>query len=533
MTKEVALGLALVVAGAAQQAPTPNAGKRYALLVGNTAYKLLPALPAALEETKAVQTALEQVGFEITRNDNINRTSFFPSLSDFVNKLRPGDVCFFYFSGYTAQIDEDDNTYLLPADFDPNDTRPMENRALMLGVIQQRIEQRQETALKIFLLEAPRKLDVPIRGATAGVRYPALEESHESLFAFAALPGQVVATRREGIGLFTERVIANIEKPGTRLKDVFSNAKTEVARATQGQQIPLEADNLVSEGFYFREPKTPEPPPPPVTVTNAEPKKDIRPPGFQARNLRGDHEDYVWIPNGQFKMGCVPGDNRCNQNENPRHEVRISKGFWMGRNEVQVRSYQDYLEAQSKILKRKLSMPRPAPFETRNWSNGSYPMVQVKWEDAKQYCAWAGGRLPTEAEWEYAARAGSEDATYPFSGANLRDKVNFDNPKTQAEPVAKYIPNAWGLYDMAGNVWEWVSDFYSETYYREVGRLAVDPQGPPTGKDHVARGGSYNSDQNYLRISFRRSFGDGVNNLGFRCVLEDTPESSQRLDLKP
>jgi formylglycine-generating enzyme required for sulfatase activity len=533
MTKEVALGLALVIAAAAQQTPAPNPGKRYAFLVGNAAYKLLPALPAALEETKALQAALQQAGFEITRNDNINQPDFFPTLANFVNKLRPDDVCFFYFSGYTVQAEDDDNTYLLPADFNPNDPRPIENRALMLRVIQQRIDQRQETALKIFMLEAPRKLDRPIQGAIPGVRSPALEDVHESLFAFAALPGQTVsAAPAGGMGLFTQQVIANIGKPGSRLRDVFDNAKEQVARATERRQIPLVADNVV-EGFYFHEPKAPEPPPTPAIVTIPEPNKDPRPPGFPARNLLGDHEDYVWIPGGQFQMGCVPGDSRCNTNENPRHEVRISKGFWMGHNEVQVRSYQDYLEAQSKRLKRRLLMPRPAPIETRNWSNGSYPMVEVKWEDAKEYCAWAGGRLPTEAEWEYAARAGSKDAIYPFGGANLRGKVNFDNPKTQAEPVGKYNPNAWGLYDMAGNVWEWVSDFYSETYYRQVGPLAVDPQGPSMGKEHVARGGSYNSDQNYLRISFRKSFGDGVNNLGFRCVLEDTPETSQRLDIKP
>src|SRR5579864_8403301 len=124
MTKEVALGLAFVVASAAQQAPAPKTAKRYAFLVGNSAYKLLPALPAALEEAKSLQAALEQAGFEITRNDNINQPDFFPTLANFINKLRPDDVCFFYFSGYTVQIEEDDNTYLLPADFNPNDTRP-------------------------------------------------------------------------------------------------------------------------------------------------------------------------------------------------------------------------------------------------------------------------------------------------------------------------------------------------------------------------------------------------------------------------
>src|ERR1700682_429624 len=103
MTKEVALGVALVVATAAQQAATPNTGKRYALLVGNTAYKLLPALPAALAETNALQAALEQAGFEVTRKDNTGKAQFIPELVKFLDQIQPNDVCFFYFSGYTVQ----------------------------------------------------------------------------------------------------------------------------------------------------------------------------------------------------------------------------------------------------------------------------------------------------------------------------------------------------------------------------------------------------------------------------------------------
>jgi len=527
MTHSVALVLALAVGAWAQQTQTPNAGKRYALLVGNATYKKLPAVPAAVEESKALQLALDRAGFEITRQDNAGLMEFYGgTLANFLKQLKSGDVCFFYFSGYTVQSIDGDDNYLLPVDFDPNDDSPMQDRALRLRVIQQRID-RQTTALKIFMLESPRKLDLSIRGAVgAGVQAPTLNEIREALFAFAAVPGQVAsAVPGGGIGLFTQKVIANIEKPGTRLKDVFENAKEEVARATQAQQIPLVENNVVTEGFYFHQPVEPppvQPVPPPSERSPA--------PGFLTNNHR-DHEDYVWIPEGHFQMGCVPADQHCEPNEKPQHEVRISKGFWMGRNEVQVVSYKRYIEAQKKSNP-KAEMPS-GPLEDRKWSKDSNPMVNITWDKAKAYCAWAGGRLPTEAEWEYAARAGSE-AIYPFDGESSRDKANFEG-KSGADifpgvaPVHSFDPNAWKLHDMAGNVWEWVNDFYGEGYYRES--PPVDPQGPKPGKDHVIRGGSFDAvAEKHLRISFRKSFGGSGNSLGFRCVLDETADTSKVLD---
>jgi sulfatase modifying factor 1 len=172
-----------------------------------------------------------------------------------------------------------------------------------------------------------------------------------------------------------------------------------------------------------------------------------------------------------------------------------------------------------------------APGDYRGWSIPDYPMVNVSWQDAKNYCAWAGGRLPTEAEWEFAARAG-QDGIYPFDSEHSRDKANFAGKQgadifDRVAPVHSFDPNAWGLNDMAGNVWEWVSDIYSETFYHES--PGGDPQGPQAGKDHVMRGGSWDSDPDkHLRISVRKAGATG-NVVGFRCVLEDTPATNQLL----
>lgn len=258
-----------------------------------------------------------------------------------------------------------------------------------------------------------------------------------------------------------------------------------------------------------------------------------KPASLGPKSNRKDREEYVYIPPGRFKMGCAPGDKLCKPDEKPQHEVTISNGFWMGRNEVEVDAWRRYVNDSGK----KMKMP-PAPLfpEDKNWRSGDHPIVNVSWENARDYCAWAGGRLPYEAEWEYAARAGAENEIYPLNDENSRDKANFAGTKGNdiyefTAPVHKFDASKFGLYDMAGNVWEWVNDFYSSDYYEHS--PAVNPKGPSDGNKHVRRGGSFDSDpREHLRISLRDPFNKAENNVGFRCVLEDTPDLGRILDLQ-
>jgi formylglycine-generating enzyme required for sulfatase activity len=231
---------------------------------------------------------------------------------------------------------------------------------------------------------------------------------------------------------------------------------------------------------------------------------------------------YVWIPADSFKMGAVPGDSEARDWEKPRHRVTISKGFWLCRTEVTVEAYEKFCAATGR------AMPPPPDFNP-NWQDKDHPIVNVTWDDAVAYCQWAGGRLPTEAEWEYAARAGTE--TVYWWGNSYRQGMANCNEKEgevpggvylkKTTPVGHYPANAWGLYDMLGNVWEWCADWYDDRYY--ASSPATDPKGPANGLSRAVRGGSWYSFPTSLRVSFRNWSGPSFreDNIGFRCVRDE------------
>ncbi len=225
------------------------------------------------------------------------------------------------------------------------------------------------------------------------------------------------------------------------------------------------------------------------------------------------------IPAGTFLMG---GSEEWVEQEQPVHRVTLD-AFWMDQTEVTNGMYALCVAAGA------CEPPRSGNTYTRDSDYGdaahaNYPVVWVSWRRAEDYCNWAGRRLPTEAEWEYAARGGLVGAIYPWGDEEPSCKqANFHSGCVGGtSSVGSYPPNGYGLYDMAGNVWEWVADWYDKDYYSTS--PAENPLGPASGGmggNRVIRGGAWIGREWFVRPAMRY-MGDpdaADNDLGFRCAL--------------
>ncbi len=310
-------------------------------------------------------------------------------------------------------------------------------------------------------------------------------------------------------------------------------------------------------------------------------------------------EGMVWIGGGSFGMGA-DHPQQAREDEFPKHPVQVD-GFWMDQTEVTNRQFESFVKATGYVttaerkpdweeLKKQLPAGTPRPpdsvlvasslvFKTPGqrvslndysqwwvWEKGAdwrhpegpqssikgkqdHPVVHVSWEDAQAYCKWAGKRLPTEAEWEWAARGGQPNAIYPWGNELVESgspKANtwqgrFPDQNTVRDgyytsaPVKSFPPNGYRLYDMAGNVWEWCSDYYRPDYYQTLHQQGVvrNPKGPassfdpqePTVPKRVQRGGSFLCHDSYCS-SYRSSArmkaspDTGLSHAGFRCVKD-------------
>ena len=219
---------------------------------------------------------------------------------------------------------------------------------------------------------------------------------------------------------------------------------------------------------------------------------------------------FVAIPAGEFKMGS----DQIGEEGKPIHLVRISNRFLQGKYPVTNSQYRQFLDDTASSVK------QPEFWSDRRFNQPEQPVVGISWGDAQAFCEWAGCRLPTEAEWEYACRAGTT-TEYSF-GDDETELVEYGwfngNSDSQTQPVGSKKSNPWGLYDMHGNVLEWCEDWFDKEYYRQSPEL--DPPGPPKGSYRVNRGGSW-----FYRAELCRSAGrlrltpaSRYNNLGFRVA---------------
>lgn len=308
-------------------------------------------------------------------------------------------------------------------------------------------------------------------------------------------------------------------------------------------------------------------------------------------------EGMIWIDGGELMLGAF--DNEGREDEYPQHKVKLD-GFWMDETEVTNEQFKKFVEATGYVttaekdvdweeLKKQIPPGTPKPHDSLllasslvftppsyavllndasvwwSWKRGAnwkqpqaigsdiigkdhYPVVHISWVDAMAYCKWAGKRLPTEAEWEYAAKAG-KNHIYPWGNEDVETGIpkantwqgNFPDKNTswdkfyRISPVKTFRPNSFGLYDMAGNVWEWCSDWYDANYYSQIqNSLTLNPKGSsksfdpmePNSPKKIMKGGSFLCNASYCkgyRVSARmKSSPDtGLEHTGFRCVKDD------------
>jgi formylglycine-generating enzyme required for sulfatase activity len=252
--------------------------------------------------------------------------------------------------------------------------------------------------------------------------------------------------------------------------------------------------------------------PDPAVVTDATLRAAITASGLAWRvRDTATQMEMLCVPAGTFVMGCTASNQyECFGNENPAHSVTLTQAFYMGRYEV----------TQGQWVAKMGS--NPSYFQGQP-DSASRPVERVSWDTIQGYLNVTSMRLPSEAEWEYACRAGTTTA---FSNGSSDDAtvVNIAwyaiNTKNQTHAVGGKSANALGLHDMLGNAWEWVNDWYDGTYYSVS--PSTNPLGPVSGTDRMFRGGSWRDDTNYVRSASRYSYapsnsGSGAN-VGFRVV---------------
>lgn len=244
-------------------------------------------------------------------------------------------------------------------------------------------------------------------------------------------------------------------------------------------------------------------------------------------SIAGVDTKFHWCPPGTFMMGSPTSEKDRNDDET-QHEVRLTKGFWLCKVPVTVAAFRKFVNATGYKTEAEKAGDDDTWRDPGFEQTPSHPVVLVSWNDAQAYIKWLNEnyapsgmefKLPTEAEWEYACRAGTT-SKYNVSGESL-DSLGWydDNSGGRTHAVGGKAPNAWGLYDMHGNVWEWCADWYGDYPSGTV----TDPTGPSSGSDRVLRGGSWRYSARLCRSAYR--FGSGPANrncyYGFRLLLTD------------
>ena len=523
-------------------------GRRHALLIANHDYDDDAAdLNNPAKDVELVAKALQEVSFEaLTFRRNLKSDQIVDAIEAFAKTLQEGDEAFFYYSGHgIAMRDRRDRgfrNYLLGTAFRARDETEAVSRGDVLPVDE--VVRRLEDAparIRIIVVDACRNQPFTrgwpgAKGVNDRMGFMAMNRVGEGTFlAFSSRQGgeALDGVRGYATGPYAHALSRHIQSPNVGIRDVFGAVGSDVRRITQKAQWPDYRDALDGQ-YYFKRVRILPPPPPPTVASRTQrgPAAVSQPPLAQRRpsKPRRSPEKPAWadqvgedrygiyadvvipgskagfrmrlIPAGTFTMGSPESEEGRDADER-EHKVTLTKGFWMADAECTHAVYQA------------VTGKSPSRF-----TSDDRPVEQVSWNDAQgflrslnQKIPGLHARLPTEAEWEYAARAGEGAARY-----GELDAIAWfdDNADRQTHPVRQKQPNAWGLYDMLGNVFEWNQDWFAEY----DSQAQQDPKGPKTGVRRVIRGGSWFDYARDCRAAYRGAIGPSHRDdyLGFRFV---------------
>ena len=512
---------------------------RVALVMGNQAYVAGP-LKNPVNDAEAMATALRGLGFNVTLVKNFKRDDIGRTVEGFANRIRAGDEVVVFYAGHGLQVKG--TNYLPAVDARIGVESDVALNSLNLNELLQRLDEA-KAGVRLLLVDACR--DNPYsRGFRSSTRGLARVEGAPSgtLMHFATKPGGVADDGNGSNGLYTTELLKHLGTPGLPVESMLKRVASGVRQASGGQQQPWTEGALDGE-FYFAgggavvvqpQPRPQPQPKPPLQVATVVPEpvrpapEAPRPAERRAGEVFKDCNDcpeMVVIPAGSFVMGSTAGALGKLGNEAPPHTVSV-RSFGAGKFEVTFDQWHTCVKSGGCAHK---------PLDQGLAGPGS-PVIDVSWEDAQQYVKWLSAktgqtyRLLSEAEWEYAARAGTTSA-YPWGQKASHEHANYGSdqcckPLAKGRdrweidaPVGQFPANAFGLHDMHGNVREWVHDVWHGNYN------GAPTDGSPwtSGGDsarRVLRGGSWLRSPWELRSDARDTDAPGARSseIGFRVA---------------
>jgi formylglycine-generating enzyme required for sulfatase activity len=485
--------------------------RRIALVIGNSNYNSIRSLVNPMNDARAMESALKECGFDVIRLENATKRSIENKVKEFTEKLKNYDTGLFFYAGHGMEVSS--ANYIVPVDVadDITEVDVIYNCVNTNWVQSKMAESGTIGKTNILILDACR--DNPFRKMrsreiTSDSWSPPKEIPTGMITCYAASLGEKASDGKGKNGLYTSILLRHLRTRGITIETVFKRVRIELLQ--KGGQKPIESTSL-TEDFYFVPGTTPtmEKKTPAETPKQADTYSSTFA-DFEEPLTTGNSIKMVALEGGTFQMGSESGGS----DENPIHQVSVAD-FYIGRYEITQKQWRAIMGTDPSYFKN----CDDCPVENVSWNDVQEFLSKL---NAKIPPSGARGkyRLPTEAEWEYAARGGNKSQGYTYSGNNTIDEVAWysgnSGSKTHAETKKA---NELGIFDMSGNVWEWCSDWYDKGYYKNS--PSSDPKGASSGSTRVIRGGSWFNEPRYCRVANRDIITLGYRGdiLGFRVVF--------------